>query len=143
MKFKFPKGVEKNINLTPYKIDWNKAVSKPQKATKDFLYPFWKFDVVFEEVCFPLRTQASRSVRFDLLNLTRRTFLEVSPDATHLQLNEFMHGSKAGYQKRLMVDEFKREFAEKNGFIFIELNDEHLSDLTVKMFKEKFNYELV
>jgi hypothetical protein len=53
-----------------------------------------------------------------------------------------MHGSRAGYLKKLKADYEKMELAELNGFRFIELNDEHLGNLTKEMFKETFNLDL-
>jgi hypothetical protein len=139
MKWKLPNGREANVNPMKYKIDWERKVSGPQFLVKQFLYPYWKNDIVLEEFVMP----KSGRKRIDLCNLSRRVIIEVSPDSTHLEFNEFMHGSRAGYLKRIKSDYQKMELAELNGFIFIELNDEHLSDLTVKMFKEKFNYSLV
>lgn len=138
MKWKLLNGKEVNFNPAKYKIDWDRAVSGPQVKVKKFLFPVWRFDVVLEEMLIP----KSGKKRYDLVNLSKRIIIEVSPDSTHLEYNEFMHGSKAGYLKRIKSDFEKMELAEKNGFKFIELNDEHLDNLTKKMFKDLWDYQL-
>jgi hypothetical protein len=139
MKWKLLTGKEVNFNPGQYKIDWNSpGRSKPETQVRKFLYPFWRFDVVLAELRAP-----KTLYRYDLCNLSRRIIIEVSPDSTHLEYNEFMHGSRAGYLKRIKSDFQKMELAEKNEFKFIELTDEHLNNLTVKMFKDKFDYDLI
>ncbi len=138
MKWKIKKDKEVNFNPANYKIDWDRKVSGPQKTVKDFLHKFWKNDVVLEEMVLP----KSGAKRLDLVNLNKRIIIEVSPDSVHLEFNQFMHGSRAGYLKKLKADALKMELAELNGFKFIELNDEHLANLTKKMFKEVFGLDL-
>ena len=87
MKFYSIKGANLvNINITKYLIDWDYVVSKPQKKVKDFLFPFWKSKVVLEEFKLP---SPSRS-RVDLINLTDRIAIEVSPSGSH-SFNPFFH----------------------------------------------------
>lgn len=138
MKWKTKSGKEINFNPAQYKIDWDRKVSGPQKTVKDFLFKFWKNDIVLEEMLLP----KSGKKRLDLVNLSRKVIIEVSPDSVHLEFNQFMHGSRAGYLKKLKADSEKMQLAELNGFKFIELNDEHLNNLTQKMFKETFDLDL-
>jgi hypothetical protein len=138
MKWKTKNGREVNFNPAQYKIDWERKVSGPQKTVKDFLFKFWKNDIVLEEMLLP----KSGKKRLDLVNLSRKVIIEVSPDSVHLEFNQFMHGSRAGYLKKLKADSEKMQLAELNGFKFIELNDEHLNNLTKKMFKETFDLDL-
>lgn len=138
MKWKLKSGKTVNFNPAKYKIDWDRAVSGPQKKVKDFLRPFWKNDVLLEEMVLP----KSGKKRYDLVNLTRRIIVETSPDEVHLQFNEFMHGSRAGYLKKLKSDYEKMQIAELNGFKFIELNNVHLENLTKEMFFKEFGLEL-
>lgn len=137
MKWQTKDGREVKINPANYLIDWERKVSGPQLMVKKFLYPYWKNNVVCEELY--LNIGRGRKYRYDLVNLTRKVIVEVSPDSTHLNFNEFMHGTVANYKKRIINDVDKWDLAEFNRFTFIELNDEHLENLTKKMFKETFN----
>jgi hypothetical protein len=138
MKWKLKSGKDVNFNPIQYKlINWNEAPSGPQLKVQKFFYPFWKNDIVLSEMRLP-RTLW----RFDLVNLSRKIIVETSPDAVHLEYNEFMHGSRAGFSKKIKADYEKMQLAELNGFKFIELNDEHLINLTKTMFKEIFDLTL-
>jgi hypothetical protein len=53
-----------------------------------------------------------------------------------------MHGSRAGWLKKIKSDYEKMEIAELNGFKFIELNNVHLKELTKEMFKREFDLDL-
>jgi hypothetical protein len=138
MKWKIKPGKEVNFNPNRHKVNWGRAVSGPQKAVKDFLFPFWKNHIVLEEMTLP----KTGGKRFDLVDLSTKTIIEVSPDEVHLQFNQFMHGSRAGYLKKLKSDYEKMEIAELNGFKFIELNNRHLKELTKEMFKREFDLDL-
>jgi len=138
MKWKLKSGKEVNFNPAKYRlVDWESAPSKPQLAVQQFFKPFWKNDIVLTEFRAPKTLW-----RYDLTSLSRKVIIETSPDKVHLEFNQFMHGSRAGYLKKLKADYEKMELAELNGFKFIELNDEHLSNLTKKMFKETFDLDL-
>lgn len=138
MKWKTKSGKEVNINPSKYKIDWSEdGRSKPETAVRKFLYPFWRNHVVLSEFRFP-----KTLYRADLVNLNLGIFLEISPDEVHLQFNQFMHGSRAGYLKKIKSDYEKMEIAELNGFKFIELNNVHLKELTKEMFKREFDLDL-
>jgi hypothetical protein len=138
MKWKLKSGKEVNFNPAQYRLeDWNDAPSGPQLAVQKFFYPFWKNDVVLIEMRLPKSLW-----RYDLCNISKRVIIETSPDSVHLEFNEFFHKSRAGYLKKLKADYEKMELAELNGFKFIELNDEHLENLTKKMFKKTFDLDL-
>lgn len=142
LKWKDKDDREIKINPMLYLVDWKRVVSGPQFAVKNFLYKYWKDNVVCEEFLIFTGKNKQKRYRYDLLNLTKKIIIEVSPDSTHLEFNKFMHGTKANYHKRITGDYEKMELAELNGFKFIELNDEHLENLTKKMFKETFNLTL-
>jgi hypothetical protein len=138
MKWKTTMGREVNFNPAQYKLrDWDKAPSKPQLSVQKFFYPFWKNDIVLTEMRLP-----KSLLRYDLVNLSRKVVVETSPDAVHLNFNEFMHGTTEGFKKKIKADVLKRNLAELNDFLFIELFDEHLNNLTKKMFKETFDLDL-
>jgi len=138
MEWKTKSGKEISFNPMRYKIDWKRKVSGPQKLVKDFIFPFWKGQVVLEEMSVP----KTGGKRFDLVSLTVKVIIEVSPDSIHLEFNQFMHGSRAGYLKKLKSDYEKMELAELNGFKFVELNDRHLEDLNKEMLKREFDLDL-
>ena len=126
-----------NYNLKSYLIDWDRKVSGPQKKTKDFLKKYWKNDIVCEELLIK-----GSLLRLDLINFTKKIIIEVSPRDLHVNYNKFMHGGRSGYLKKLQSDAKKMEWSENNGFIFIELYDENINNLSVKMFKDEFSIDL-
>ena len=140
MNWKTPEDRIVKIHPAKYRIDWARKVSGPQLRVKNFLFPYWQKDVVCEELY--LNIGKGRKFRYDLVNLNKKCIVEVSPDSTHLEYNHFMHGSAPKYRKRLESDVLKMEMAELNEFTFIELHDEHLNNLTKKMFKETFDLDL-
>lgn len=130
-------GRECRMPTKPYLIDWDRAVSGPQKMVKDFLRPYWERDLVLEEARIP-----HCLLRLDLMNATRGIVVEVSPVSTHGELNEFMHGSFSGWQKRLKSDMAKEEWAALNGFTFVELTDPELANLSPALFEERWGVTL-
>lgn len=135
--FKFGANSLVNWPVKKYFIDWNRKVSGPQKKVKDFLFKFWKNSVILEEAMIP----GSR-FRLDFVNLNKKIVIEVSPRALHVDFNKFLHGGRAGYLKKLQSDAKKQEWAEQNNFVFVELYDEEINNLSQKMFLEKFEVDL-
>ena len=74
--------------------------------------------------------------------MSKKIIIEVSPRDLHVNYNKFMHGGRSGYLKKLQSDAKKMEWSENNGFIFIELYDENINNLSVKMFKDEFSIDL-
>ena len=131
-------GRKRDVSIKPYLIDWERKVSGPQKAVKDFLYPYWRHDTVLEEFRLP-----SARLRLDLLNINRLLIIEVSP-AQHQQYNPFFHrGSVAVFQQALKRDLAKEKFAQLNGFTFCELTTEDLEEgLSPELFLTRFGITL-
>lgn len=128
-------GKPYNVAVKDYLIDWDKTISKPQKKVKDFLFPFWKNHVCLEEFKIP-RTL----LRIDLMNLTRRIAVEVSPEATHREYNKHFHaGNRMNYVNTLKRDAMKEEWIKANRFTFIELYDEDINNLSIELFYTKFD----
>lgn len=127
-----------NWSIKKYLIDWERKVSAPQLALKKFIYPFWRNHVILEEARIP----GSR-LRIDITNLTKKIIIEVSPRALHTNYNKFLHGSRAGFLKKLKSDAEKMQWAESNDFLFIELYDADLENLNREYFKEKFGIDLI
>lgn len=120
------------INPEKYIIDWDRKVSKPQKAVKDFLRPFWDGDSVYEEFLIP-----GSKKRLDLFNWTKKIVVEVSPDSTHKNFNKFMHRNRSMFVKMLKTDQNKFLWAEKNNLVFISLDDNDIKSLSVDLFLQK------
>ena len=119
MKIKGLYGNNKyNLKLIDYLIDWDREVSKPQKAVKDFLYPYWKRYIVTEETPIP----GSR-LRMDLIcwSLNPHIVIEVSPESSH-SYNQFFHKSKVGFGAAVRRDLNKQMWAERNGFLYVSLS---------------------
>lgn len=119
------------------KIDWNKAVSKPQKETKDFLFPYWKYDRVVEEFRIP-----GSLLRIDLFNTSKRIAIEVSPDEYHVEYNEWLHKDRSKFLAKKKGEEDKRGWCNKNNIKLIELYNSDLKDLSVKNIETKFGISL-
>lgn len=124
-------NVQSNVILTKYLVDWDRKVSGPQLKVKQFLRPYWESCQVLEELLIP----GSR-LRADLINLTTKVFVEVSPNSTHKKFNPFMHGSRMKFLGTIKRDEQKRVWAEQNGFFYVELTDIHLKNLSKETFLE-------
>ena len=136
MKFLSLKGKVYNVNITDYLIRWDRVVSKPQKAVKDFLYKYWKNDVVLEEFRCP-----GSLLRIDIFNASKRIAVEVSP-AQHTSYNEFFHkGNRANYLASLKRDMQKAEFCKVNNIILVEIFDED-GPINKKFFKDKYDIDL-
>ena len=121
-----------DVSINKYKVDWNHKVSGPQKKVKDFLKQFWLREVILEEMRIP-----GTLMRIDLINLTQKIAVEVSPEQ-HSSYNPFFHGSLAGYRASIKRDMEKENWINLNNFTYVELAGEDLENLSRKLFKEKF-----
>lgn len=120
-----------SLKVSDYTIDWRREVSRPQALVKQFLYPYWKGHIVLEECVIP----GSRT-RIDLLNLTRKIAIEVSPSSSH-SFNPFFHKNKIKFGQAVKRELDKQRWCETNGFLYIELTDDDLANLSKKMFAER------
>lgn len=129
MKFKTIYGKEKTLkNSRQYLIDWRKKTrSKFQDEVKKFLYPYWKNDVVFEE----LRLVETR-LTFDFFNANKKIAIEVQGQQ-HTKFVPFFHGSRAKFLQQLKRDSKKYDFCEINGFKLVEIYD--VKELTKDFFE--------
>ena len=140
MKFFKPNSkIAVNVNVAAYLIDWEpkREVSKPQAAVKAFLRPYWKSHVVLEEFRIP-----GTRMRIDLINLTRRLAVEISPSGSHAWNPFFHNNDRSKFGRAIARDLSKGDWCCQNGFKLIELGDEELESLTVKMFLEKYEVTL-
>ncbi len=137
MRFKkLNSKVEVNVKVTDYLVDWDRKVSAPQKKVKDFLRPYWKTHVVLEEFRIPGGLR-----RIDLMSLTRRIAVEVSPETSH-SYNEWFHKNRANFAESVKRDLEKAEWAEQNDFTYVSLNEEDIEILSPEFFKEEFGITL-
>lgn len=130
-------GKKRDISISPYRVDWDRVVSGPQKRVKDFLYRYWRYDTVLEELRIP-----GTRLRVDLLNINKLIMVEVSPEQ-HALYNPFFHRSEAGFRAALKRDFAKEKWAELNGFTYCELVAEDLAgELSEELFLSRFGVTL-
>lgn len=131
-----PKGRPSRFSYKEYLVDWDRKVSGPQKATKDFLKQYWQHDIVLEEARCP------RSLlRIDLWNVSRSIVVEVSPRAVHDKYNPFFHGSLAGFRSAIKRDMEKHHWCELNGLALATIKDGDFP-LTAAFFQAQFGITL-
>ena len=125
MKFKTLYGKEKPLrNPHRYKIKWNgKSRSKFQRTVKTFLYPYWRYDAVFEEFRV-LGTQLT----LDFYNHTRKIAIEVQ-GAQHLEFVKHFHKTRANFLRQIRRDDKKMDFCEINDIKLLQIYpDDELSE---------------
>ena len=118
MRFISESGRERVVkHPKKYLINWKaKSLSKFQKSVKDFLFPYWGEDVVFEE--FPM---VGTRMKFDFYNASKKIIIEVSGEQ-HLKYNKFMHGgNKLNFLEQLKRDNRKQKFCNINNITFVEI----------------------
>ena len=136
MTFKTLSGRTKNLSLTSYLIDWDgESLSDFQASIKDFLYPYWKLDVVCEE----LKVAGTR-MSLDFYNVTRRIAIEVQ-GRQHQEYVPFLSGTRAGYRDQIKRDMSKARFCEINNITLVEILPKDLP-LTKEWFKRHYDITL-
>lgn len=136
MKFKTINGKERFLkNARNYAVNWEKGSrSKVQFRVKRFLYPYWKHDIVFEE----MRIVGTR-LSLDLYNANKKVAIEVQ-GKQHQTYNEFFHGSdRQKWLSQLKRDDLKLQFCLTNGIKLVEIYED--DELSVELF-EKFGVVL-
>lgn len=130
------KGRRVNKNISKFVINWKaKSKSKIQKETKEFLYPFWKNKVCYEEmVC------AGTRLSLDFFNLTDRVAIEVH-GRQHEEFVEHFQGHKLNFLAQCERDARKQDWCEKNKIQLIEIYTEDFP-LTKEFFNDIHNYTL-
>ena len=117
MKFFDASGRHRNLkNAKKYLIDWDKpSRSKFQTHVKEFLRPYWKNDIVFEE----FRVVGSR-LTLDFYNANKKIAVEVQ-GAQHTKYVKFFHKTRLKYCEQLKRDEKKLEFCNANDIKLAEI----------------------
>jgi hypothetical protein len=125
------------VKIGDYFIDWEKAPSKGQLAFQKFVFPYWKNDIVLAEMYIP-----GSKKRCDIVNVTKKIIVEYSPVSHHFTFNKFFHGNRAQFLKTLKTDMLKAEWAEMNGFQFLELVEKDIPLLSEEYIKQNFDISL-
>lgn len=117
MKFVDPLGRPRNLKgAKKYLIDWEaKSRSKFQNRVKDFLKPYWKNDIVFEE----FRIVGSR-LSLDFYNANKKIAVEVQGDQ-HTRYVKHFHKNRLKYLDQLKRDQKKLDFCEFNDIKLVEI----------------------
>ncbi len=136
MRFKTLSGRTKEINISPYRIDWDGDFPSNFAADiADFLYPYWKHDVVLTEL-----EVAGTRMRYDMVNLSKRIVVE-GDGRQHDAYVPHFHGSRMGFLAQIKRDLLKDKIAEMNGFTLIRIKPSDLP-LTKDFFKRQFDIDL-
>ena len=127
-----------NITVQKYLVKWEgKCRSKFQLSVKQWLKPYWQWDICLEELLVP----GSR-MTCDLVNLTKRIIVEVSGEQ-HQNFNPHFHNNcRHQWVGQIRRDAAKEEWAVQNGFQFVEIFPDDLP-LSEKFFKDKYDIELI
>jgi len=125
------------VKTGPYRVKWDgECRSKFQANVKKWLEPYWHNHLCVEEWPIP-----GTRLRIDLVNLTLKVIVETS-GAQHVKFTPYFHtDNRFNWHGQIKRDEHKREWAEANGFKFVEIYDEDMP-LTKQFFKEKYDIDL-
>ena len=117
MKFLDPLGRPRNLKgAKKYLIDWDtKSRSKFQNRVKDFLKPYWKNDVVFEEFII-----VGSRLSLDFYNANKKVAVEVQGDQ-HTKYVKHFHKNRLQYLEQLKRDQKKLDFCELNDIKLVEV----------------------
>lgn len=133
MKFKTLNGKERLLkNAKKYIINWEaKSKSNIQWNVKQLLLPYWKYDVVFEE----MRIVGSR-LSLDFYNANKKVAVEVQ-GKQHQTYNPYFHGSnRQNWLSQLKRDDLKLQFCLTNGIKLVEIYES--DTLSREMFDKLF-----
>lgn len=122
-----------NRNVQKYLVNWNKkSRSILQYRVKQFLKPFWRGHIVYEE--FPVYGSL---LKVDILNATFKIAVEVQ-GPQHNKLHYFHGGEPFNFLESIKRDCTKLRWVERNGFKFVEIMHDEVDLLSVKFFLDKF-----
>ena len=125
-------------SVAKYSVDWGKkSRSKIQFKVKQFLKPYWKSHIVFEE--FPVY---GTRLKVDILNATIKVAVEVQ-GKQHSSFNSFFHSnSRAKYLASIKRDFQKSQWLELNKYKLIEIEQDEVDLLSREFFRKKFDLKL-
>lgn len=126
-----------NVNVSKYLVKWEgKCRSKFQFEVKQWFKKYWVGQIILEELLIP----GSR-MTCDIVNLTQKLVVEVSGEQ-HIKFNKYFHlNSRQKYLEQIQRDVSKQQWAEDNGFKFIEIFPADMP-LTREFFQEKYDVSI-
>ena len=126
-----------NVNIAKYLIDWDRTRgSKIQKRVKDFFYPYWRACIVCEELRIP-----KSLLRVDLMCISRKIAVEVSPSSTH-SFSRFFHKNRPAFGRAVGRELDKAKWLEREGYQLIEIFEDDLGRLSKEWVLEKYKITL-
>ena len=130
---KFKSGKIVKIPASKLRIDWDaKCRSNFQYEVKQWLRRYWLNDRCSEEYTIP-----GARLFLDFVNWSKRIIVETNGDQ-HNDYNAFFHkGNSSHFLQQLKRDQDKREWAESNKLVFVEIYPADMP-LTKDFFKEKY-----
>ena len=124
-------------NVAKYLIDWNKkSRSKLQFNVKQFLKPFWQYQIVYEE--FPVY---GTRLKVDILNATKKIAVEVN-GSQHTSFNKFFHKTRVNFLRSLQRDHKKLEWLKVNDFELIEIEEKEVPLVNYEFIEDKFGVKI-
>lgn len=109
------------------RIDWRGgSLSKFQQNVKRFFEPYWSRHIVVEELPIP-----GTRLRIDIANFTLRLFIEIDGGQHIRYIPGKFHRSMEDFDRQLMRDSLKEQFARKNNFKLIRIFEDDMP-LTVE-----------
>ncbi len=129
-------GRTKDIPTAPYRVDWDGDQGSEFSAqVLDFLYPYWRHDVVLAEWPVP-----GTRMRYDFVNLSKRIIAETD-GVQHDQFSTHFHGNRVAFLSQIKRDLLKDKIADLNGFTLIRIKPGDLP-LSKDFFKRQFDIDL-
>lgn len=126
-----------HVSINKYKFNPNKKVSKGQKILQDFLLKYISPQFLVQEFRIPGSLK-----RIDLLATHKKIIFEYSPLSHHNNFNPFFHKNRANYGRSIAAEMTKQNWAERNGFQWIEITEEDLLNLSYNFFVERYGVYL-
>ena len=136
MRFKDLQGRLRFLNIEKRRVKWDDAsLSKFQFNIKQFLKPYWSYNIVYEEM--PL---VGTRLRLDLYNATRKIGIECN-GKQHTDFNPFFHAdSRINYLAQIRRDSKKYQWCQNNSITLIDIYPDDLP--LTKSFFDKLNVSL-
>jgi hypothetical protein len=134
MKFLDPLGRPRNLkSAKKYLIDWEAdSRSKFQNRVKEFLKPYWKNDIVFEEFRI-----VGTKLSLDFYNANKKIAVEVQGDQ-HIKYVKHFHKNRLKYLDQLKRDQKKLDFCEFNDIQLVEIYSTDI--INASLFKDQDIY---
>ena len=125
-------------NDSKYRIKWDQSSkSKEQTKLKQFLYQYWKNDIVYEEYLLPFCL-----LRTDFINANKKIAIEHMGTGCHNEYNKFFFKNRIDYLGSIKRDIKKMEILQKNGFTVLETFTSDLNKLSYQFFIETYGVYL-